>query len=328
MHPYDELTLYQKSAVLMAAAKLGVFAALADRAATPPEVAQRVSAPADTVSRLLATLASLDYLSRHGDRFALNDFSKTFIRDGAGGMVRLAWKEHLFYTAWARLADAISSGNALFPSFAERLAHDFESVEKFLLALNDLAEMAAPGVIGTGAFKDARTILDLGGGGGGYAAELARALPNARVTLADLPKIIPIAKGHLQRKGLQDRVELVPADFLTESCNLGARTFDCVFLSHVLHDFDASTACAIVARAARFVPPGGKLVILDVLVPDGWHTNPVEALFDLMMLIEVPHGRTHPISDVQKWIESAGLARPESHKLYFGILLEARAGQS
>ena len=145
MDPYQELTVYQRSAVLMAAAKLDVFVALADGSATPSEVANRVSAPVDPVSRLLAALASLDYLSRDGEHFALNDFSKTFIRDGAGGMVRLAWKEHLFYAAWSRLADAISSGNALFPSFADRLIKDFDSVEKFLLALNDLAQMAAPG---------------------------------------------------------------------------------------------------------------------------------------------------------------------------------------
>ena len=187
------------------------------------------------------------------DRFALNDFSKTFIRDGAGGMARLAWKEHLFYAAWSRLADAISSGNALFPSFADRLTKDFDSVEKFLLALNDLAQMAAPGVIGTGAFDGAGTILDLGGGGGGYAAELALAQPGARVTLADLREIIPIAERYLERRKLSDRVELVSTDFLSngDGCGLGGRTFDCVFLSHVLHDFDASTAAAIVAATQR-----------------------------------------------------------------------------
>src|SRR5271165_3612424 len=194
MDPYQELTLYQRSAVLMAAAKLGAFAALANGPATPAEVAQRISAPSDTVARLLAALAALDYISRDGQKFALNDFSKTFLRGGAGGMQRLAWKEHLFYTAWSRLADAISTSHALFPSFADRMANDFSSVEKFLLALNDLAELAAPGVIATGAFSGAGTILDLGGGGGGYAAELARALPGSRVTLADLPEIVPIAK--------------------------------------------------------------------------------------------------------------------------------------
>jgi 3-hydroxy-5-methyl-1-naphthoate 3-O-methyltransferase len=326
MDPYQELTLYQRSAVLMAAAKLGVFAALADGAAAPSQVAKRVSSPVDTISRLLAALAALEYVSTDGERFALNDFSKSFVREGAGGMARLAWKEHLFYAAWARLADAISSGQALFPSFADRVANDFPSVEKFLLALNDLAELAAPEIIGTGAFKSARSILDLGGGGGGYAAELARALPDSRVTLADLPEIIPIAKEHLDRKGLRDRVETVAADFLSDGCGLGGRTFDCVFLSHVLHDFDPATAAAIVTRAARLVRGGGRLVILDVLIPDGGQSNPVEALFDLMMLVEVPQGRTHRISDVCKWIKSAGLSAPTPHKLYFGTLLESRAG--
>jgi len=325
MDPYQDLTLYQRSAALMAAAKLGLFAALADGPATPSEVAHRISASTDTVSRLLTALGALDYVSREGDRFALNDFSRTFLRGGAGGMQRLAWKEHLFYTAWSRLADAITTGDALFPPLAERLANDFPSVEKFLLALNDLAEMAAPGVIGTGAFKGAATILDLGGGGGGYSAELARALPDARVTLADLRQIIPIARGHLERKGLQDRVEVVAGDFLRDDCGLQERVFDCVFLSHVLHDFDARIASAIVARAARRVAAGGKLVILDVLAPDEGHSNPVEALFDLMMLVEVPGGRTHRISDVREWIQSSGMASPKSHKLYFGILLESRA---
>jgi hypothetical protein len=39
MDPYQELTLYQKSAALMAAAKLGLFAALANGAATPAGMA-------------------------------------------------------------------------------------------------------------------------------------------------------------------------------------------------------------------------------------------------------------------------------------------------
>lgn len=327
MDPYQELTLYQRSAVLMAAARLGIFTALIDGPATASEVASRMSTPIDSIARLLAALATLEYVSRDGERFALSDFSRAFLRGGAGGMVRLAWKEHLFYTVWSRLADSISTGDALFPRFSDRLTHDFPSVEKFLLALNDLAETSAPGVIATGAFKGAATILDLGGGGGGYAAELAEALPDSRVTLADLHEVIPIAKGHLERKGLRDHVELVAANFLEDGCGLGGRTFDCVFVSHVLHDFDAPTASAIVARAADLVRAGGKLVILDVLVPEGGHSNPVEALFDLMMLVEVPGGRTHRISDVREWMESSGMTSPKSHKLYFGILLESSAAQ-
>jgi ubiquinone/menaquinone biosynthesis C-methylase UbiE len=323
MDPYEELTLYQRSAVLMAAAKLGLFLALNEGASRPSEVAQRVKAPTDTVSRLLMALSALGYLSREQDQFALNDFSRAFLHEGAGGMARLAWKEHLFYTAWSQLSDAIVSGRAVFPSFQDRLAHDFPSVEKFLLALNDLAEAAAPGVIETGAFSGARTILDLGGGGGGYAGELARALPDRRVTLADLPEILPIAERHLRRKGLENRVELVAADFLKDRCGLGESMFDCVFLSHVLHDFDAPTASTIVRRAGSLVRDDGKLVILDVLVPDEGQDHAVEALFDLMMLVEVPQGRTHRIADVRRWIESTGMAPPKSHKLYFGTLLES-----
>lgn len=309
----------------MAAAKLGVFAALEAGAATSADVAQRVSAPADSVARLLSALSALEYIARNGEKFELNDFSRSFLRDGAGGMRRLAWKEHLFYTAWSHLTDAVASDHALFPSFTDRVASDFASVEKFLLALNDLADMAAPGVLATGAFGGAKTILDLGGGGGGYAAALARALLASQITVADLPEILPVAAGHLERNGLRDRVELAPADFRKDGCGLNGRKFDRVFLSHILHDFDAPVAAGIVGRAAKLVRDGGKLVILDVLIPEGGQSNPVEALFDLMMLVEVPRGRSHRVADVSEWMESAGMTTPNSHKLYFGILLESSA---
>ena len=101
----------------------------------------------------------------------------------------------------------------------------------------------------------------------------------------------PIAKGHLERQGINRRVELV-ADFLRDCSSLDARSFYCVFLSHVLHDFEASVVWTILARAAILARPGGKLVIRDVFVPDEGHSNPAEALFDVMMLVEVSL-RTH-----------------------------------
>ncbi len=78
------------------------------------------------------------------------------------------------------------------------------------------------------------------------------------------------------------------------------------------------------ARAASLVGSGGKPLILDVFVPEGGQNNPAEALFDLMMLVEVPGGRSHKISEVRSWVELAGLASPTPHKLFFGILVEAR----
>jgi ubiquinone/menaquinone biosynthesis C-methylase UbiE len=324
MDPYQELTLYQRSAVLMAAAKLGAFQALSTEPVGAGEIAARMGIPLDSAQRLLGSLLALGYIAGEKDRYRLNAFSASFLRDGAGGMLRLAWKEHIFYTAWSRLADALQSGRPLFPSYRERMAGDFPSVEKFLLALNDLAQAGAAGVIATGAFGGATTILDLGGGGGGYAAELTAALPWAKVTLADLPEILPLSLGHLTRKGLAAKVERVPADFLVDGCGLGGRTFDRVLLSHILHDFEPATAAAIVARAAKLVAPQGRLVVLDVLVPEGGERNPVEGLFDLMMLVEVPGGRCHGQAEVRQWMAAAGLTGVAAHKLYFGCLVDGR----
>ncbi len=56
---------------------------------------------------------------------------------------------------------------------------------------------------------------------------------------------------------------------------------------------------------------------------EGGATDPVIALFDVMMLVENQGGRTHRLADVRAWIVEAGFAEPEETGLGFTTLLRA-----
>ncbi|MEM9158721.1 MAG: methyltransferase [Verrucomicrobiota bacterium] len=330
--PYDELTAYQKSAVLMAGAETGVFHALSDEVAPASAIAEKANLAPPSTRRLLRALAANGYVTKtlEGNEplYAHNNISRSFVQTGAGGYARVAHKEALFYKLWGKLSAALTTQKAGLTPFAERLETDPNQIRLFLTALNDLADLAAPGVFTHINLSEDKPIkiLDAGGGAGGYAAHLATNFPNADITLLDREAVLPLAEETLASKGLLDRVERVVGNLQAEGLGLApGSSFDCIFLSHVLHDYEPTIAQSIVEKVAQLVAPGGSLYVLDVFEPEpNQPDNPVEALFDLMMLVENPGGLTHPASVIEKWISDAGLQEIQFHKLYFGSLLEAK----
>lgn len=330
--PYTELTAYQRSAVLMAGAETGVFHALSDQPQPVSKISNTANLPLASTQRFLRALSTNGYVERTVrdglPYYSHNPVSQSFVRTGAGGYARIAHKEALFYQLWGKLSTALATQQAGLTTFAERLQSDPDQIRLFLTALNDLAALAAPGVLTHLALPKDRPIkvLDAGGGAGGYACILAENYPQAEITLLDREAVLPLAEETIASKGLSKRIQTVVGDLQTTGLGLPeGSTFDCVFLSHVLHDYESDIAQGILKNLASLVSPEGTLYILDVFEPAlGEPDNPVEALFDLMMLVENPGGLTHPLSVVETWIQECGLQTTGFKKLYFGSLLETK----
>lgn len=320
--PYAALTAYQHSAALMAAGKTGLFQALAGGGLSAAEAADRCRISHDGAEALLRALAACGYLAATDgpDRlYQLNAFSRPFVETGAGGLARVLHKEALFFRLWGRLAEVVVTGEALLPGFRRRLAEQPELMETFHMALNDIAETAADGVIEAMQPGPESSLLDCGCGAGGYAGALASRLPELRIVAVDLPGPAALARAHLAGKGLGKRVEVVPGDFFSGPEALSTGTHELVLLSHVLHDYPEDELAEVIRAAAAFLTEEGRLVILDVLA-DEELAHPVEALFGLMMMLENPGGRTHRREILLKAIQQAGLKPERENKLFFGTL--------
>jgi hypothetical protein len=80
----------------------------------------------------------------------------------------------------------------------------------------------------------------------------------------DLPAVVATANETVTRAGLGDRVAVVEGDFF--DC---VPTADVYVMPVVLHDWDDTSSLRILANIAKAATPGARLVLLEMVMPDG-----------------------------------------------------------
>ena len=146
-------------------------------------------------------------------------------------------------------------------------------------------------------------IVDVGGSRGTLLAYLLRALPSARGVLLDRAEALAGAPGYLAGAGVGDRVELVVGDFLREVPPGG----DLYVLSQILHNWDDESVRTIVRNCHRASRPGGGLLVIDYVLPDGPEPS-LAHLMDLIMMMALG-GRERTCA------EHEAVLRPEGYEL-------------
>ncbi|MCU0504198.1 MAG: methyltransferase domain-containing protein [Chloroflexi bacterium] len=321
---YGTLTGYQGAAAIMAADRSGLIAALAGDGGSLDELAARTGASARGVDALVRALVAMGIVESIGSAYRLGPTGAPLAATGPDGLDRLIRKEAVFYALWARLDGAVRTGDALLAPFAERARTEPAAAEAFLLALNDLAGRVAPDLVPAARLEGARSLVDVGGGGGAYALAFSGADPGLDVTIVEQPSVVPLTERALAAAGAAGtRIRVVAGDATRRGLGLDER-FDAALVSHLLHDMDPEAARAAVRGAASVLGPGGVLLVHDVFREQG-DTDPVVALFDVMMLVENQGGRTHSLADLRGWLVEAGMGEPEVHSLGFTTLLRVEA---
>jgi SAM-dependent methyltransferase len=290
---------------IMVGTKIGVFEVSATRALDVREMATRVGAEPMALRKLLDLLVATGYM-----RF----------RDGRYEPSRVARR-------WLLGKSARSLHDNMLLRFLEWRA--VESTEDFVrtgrsLDVHDLIDGPDWGVYQRGMRSLARLsaqevsrrirlpnhaalMLDIGGGHGVYSAAFCRRHPRLRATILDLAPAVEAAAPLLAEEGLGERVVHRIGDALTDE--LGERAYDLVFVSHLVHHFDAATNEKLVRRAARALRPGGVLAVLDVLRPRSPETsNQTGAVLDLYFAVTSNAG-TWAREEIEVWYQNAGLSK-------------------
>jgi SAM-dependent methyltransferase len=297
-----------------AALRLGVFEALAGGPRTAPALAAKLPAAAEPLAVLLDALARFGYLVRDGDRYALGPAASPWLDQGsAGGFApALSLWHDLLGELWTGLEQAVRTGGPPEPYYPwlERrpgVSRDFQTM------LAGMARALAPAVVAAAPAVRGR-LLDLGGGHALYSLAFLRAEPRLSATVVDLPGALERGRAHVEEAGLGDRVTLRPADLLDELPDEAAGGHDAVLLFNVLHGFDAGDGAALVARAARALRPGGRLLVLEPFAdpPEGTPGSAAAFLAGFSLnLAATQGGRLYAFAEIAAWAEAAGLRAAE-----------------
>ncbi|HET7684713.1 MAG TPA: methyltransferase [Marmoricola sp.] len=292
----EELVEWRAPLLVQAVNAVGLGDLLAQRPLTATEIGERTGWRPDLATRVLRALVPRG-LFRCDDqgRWHLTDVGQVLRSDHPASVAgaRLSGFE---VGGWTRMLQTLRSGQ---PSFEltfdttfwdwlaehpdDRSAFDQKMRGRLHLALELVDEYPWPG---TG------RLVDVGGGTGTLLTRVLALRPGLAGVLFDVPETIATAEAVVRASGTADRCDLVAGSFF-EAVPKGG---DIYLLSQILHDWPDEDAVRILTRVHEAMEPGGRLLLLEGVVPD----DPADTslgLLDVHMLAMFGSGER----DRQQW---------------------------
>jgi ubiquinone/menaquinone biosynthesis C-methylase UbiE len=296
------------SQTLVAAEQLDLFTYLAGHpGATVTEAAAGLGVAERPAEILLTACAAMGLLTRSGPGFANTSTAQTYLVRGGeyyfGDYVRML--SEYVYPNWMRLPDVVRA-NAPARIVTQEQQGIFESGTRpkiFWEGLYPLSALTAQALAGAVDLSAGRSLLDVGGGNGAFAIELCRHCPGLAATVLDLDFVCADTAIKIAETGLADRVGVHPGDFFADPELPGGH--DVILLSMILHDWDEPRNSDLLAKCYRALPPGGRLVISELLVDDD-KAGPLDAALMSMNMLVGTWGRNYTVAEYAGWLAKAG----------------------
>ncbi len=305
---------------LAVAVELDLFTALAGgRSVTVTEVCEEFGIAERPADMLLASCASLGLLERYDGGYRNTALAEQFLVSGRpdyfGGLVRYCDKRT--YPAWHRIGEALRTDRPLTWDPDEQSSlfddEDPELVRLFWDAMHSTSMFTARVIADAYDFSVHKSLLDVGGGSGAYDIVLCEKYPHLQATLFDLAHVCDAARRNVERANLSGRVTVTPGDFLTDPVLPGGH--DVILLSMILHDWDVATNRSLLAKCHAALPPGGVVIVSELILNSERTGPPAAALMGLNMVVETEGGRNYSEVEYAQWLRDAGFT--DVHRVSF-----------
>jgi hypothetical protein len=281
------LSGFMVAGAVSALARLGVPDLLKSGPQSAEELAPQVHAQPVPLYRLMRATASVGVLAEGPDgKFSQTPLSAVLCSNASPGLrgwaMMLSQEWHM--RGWDHLEYCVRTGKQapedIFgkPAF-EWLYSNPDAAAIFNHAMTDLSMLDSPGVAEAYSFEGIRSLVDVAGGHGLLLATILQRNPHLHGMLYEIPPVIDGAKSGPLAPFL-DRCQLIKGDMFT-AVPPGA---DAYIMKHIIHDWP-DEACIKILRGCRAgINSGGKLLVVDSVIPPGNDLDPGKFL-DLEMLI-------------------------------------------
>ncbi len=300
--------------VVSVAVRQGVFAALAARPLTPPQLAEQLHCQERGMQMLLEALAAIGYVAEvngHFDgaqcrRYHNTPLTKKWVLpNDAFNLDALV----IFWNAAAQelmpAAEKVLQTGERPYDFYEWAASRPELYRAYQQQMMMSAHNAGADVVRQVRLPDqASSLLDVGGAHGLYSLLFCQAHPRLKATILDSHAGAQMAQENIAHYQMQDRVRTVVGDLWETDWG---QDHDIILLFNLIHHFGAEGNLDLLHRAAAALKPGGRVVILDQIVGNvmGQATNALIRLIAWQYYL-LADGRVHERDAIQTWLTETG----------------------
>ncbi len=175
---------------------------------------------------------------------------------------------------------------------------------KFAKHMHSQGAAAAVEVAKHPAFRSAKRVLDVAGGAGTYALEIAKQNSHLEVGILELSSVEKIANQWSRMARLGSRVKTVKGNMFLAG-DWPAGKYDLILFSHVLHDWDEKKIRLLLRNAFNALPPGGKLILHEILVRNSGAPHQIATAFSAT-LYRWTEGRQYKASELTSLLRATG----------------------
>jgi cyclopropane fatty-acyl-phospholipid synthase-like methyltransferase len=311
-------------AAIVAADDAGVFNALNEKPAPIEELALRLDLDVRATGILLRLLAALGVLAQRDGQFQLTDEARVYLVHSSpfywGHMMSVAVSDWHRTTLLAKLKQK-ESARAAGPEGRPQISGEGRVSDNWAagnVSLEQAREIAArmhshslPAAIGAARnyhFKSIRRMLDVGGGSGCFMIAMSQAHPHLRCTIMELQAMCEVAQTYIRAGEVEDRVDTIAIDMFRQPWPRG---YDAIFFSNVWHDWNFATCEWLAVRAFEVLPPGGRIMLHEMLLNDDGDGPATAASFSMLMLLAT-QGQQFTFGELKTILETAGFTEIEA----------------
>ncbi len=296
------------SMAISVVAKLRVADLLTDGPQTLDDLAKKTKTHAPSLYRVLRTLSAAGVFTEQVDgRFALTPMGE-YLRTGVKGSLRgMAdfFGSDWSWRAWGHMLESVQTGRAAFDSLFGESAFEYlgkhpDESAVFNEGMTGFSSNIAPAVAEAYNFGAFKTVVDIGGGHGVLLKTILQAYAGVNGIVFDSPHVVAGSEEAIHNAGLTGRCRAVGGDFFERVPDGG----DAYLMKHVIHDWPDHLATTILCNCRKVVNPGGKLLLVELVIAPG---NAVDLgkVVDLEMLV-IASGQERTEVEYRRLLGGAG----------------------
>jgi bacteriochlorophyllide d C-20 methyltransferase len=259
---------------IKAAADLGLFTVLAKQPLTLEALASATESVPARLEKFLITLQQIGLVRKESDgAYALTALSRMtlVLDDGTANHTMVPFIDYiagLIESYYLRLADVVRGQldwTSIIPhppkTRQDSLFYETLHRSNVYFVNRMLAEHAD--------LSGVSELIDVGGGIGDIALSLCASHPELHVTLINLPSALDLVRENAAARGLAERITPVAVDMYREPYPAG----DAVLFSRILYPMNVQFCTMLLRKAYDALPPGGKVLICDMIIDDAERPN-------------------------------------------------------